>query len=54
MKIRLLSDYKIGSRIRGMGTVLDVDAELGNELINAGIAGDAAEKTSKKKKKNNV
>lgn len=52
MTIRLLSDYQFGSRTRPRGATLEVDAELGHELIGSGVAENvnAAEKKSRKKK----
>lgn len=52
MQIRLLTEVKIGTRVRPAGMVIDVDAELRAELVSREEAEDV--KAPLKKKKKNV
>ena len=49
MNVKLKRDYKIGSRMRVAGTVIDVDAELREQLLASGDGEDTKVKKTKKK-----
>jgi hypothetical protein len=50
MKIIMLTDIKLGSRVRMAGSMMDVDTELGNEMINSGQAEESAAPKKKRKR----